>query len=84
MSCTIRRCKNSRNEHGLPVVLLVITIGMRQEEILGLTWDCINFDRQKIYLKETKNGRPRIISIVGKAFVLLRSHYLKKCPYTLA
>lgn len=73
-------CKNSRNEHLLPVVVLAITTGMRRNEILGLTWDCIDLDRQSIIIKETKNGKPRTVSIVGEAFELLRSHYLKKNP----
>ncbi|WP_052436129.1 site-specific integrase [Neochlamydia sp. EPS4] len=87
----LEECKNSRNEHLLPVMLLAITTGMRRGEILRVTWNCINFDRQEIYLKETKKGRTRSISIVGKACELLRSHYLKrnalfkkKCPHNLA
>lgn len=73
-------CKNSRNGHLLPVVLLAITTGMRQGEILGLTWDCIDLDRKVISLKETKNGHPRTVSIVGEALEILRSHYLKRLP----
>ena len=71
----LEECKNSRNEHLLPIVLLAITTGMRRGEILGLTWDCIDLDRQTIYLKETKNGKPRTVSIVGQALDLLKSHY---------
>ena len=55
----LEACKNSRNEHLPLIVLLAITTGMRQGEILGLTWDCIDFVRETITLKETKNGRPR-------------------------
>lgn len=78
----LEECKNSRSEHLLPVVLLAITTGMRQGEILGLTWDCIDLDRKVISLKETKNGNPRTVSIVGEALEILRSHYLKRLPYT--
>jgi integrase len=71
-------CKNSRNEHLLPVVVLAVTTGMRRGEILGLTWDCIDLDRQTITLKETKNGKQRTVSIVGEALELLRSHCSKR------
>lgn len=74
----LEECKNSRNEHLLPIVLLAITTGMRRGEIVGLTWDCIDLDRQIINLKETKNGRPRTVSIVGQSLNLLRSHYSKR------
>jgi integrase len=74
----LEECKQSRNEHLLPVVLLAITTGMRRGEILGLTWDCIDLERKVINLKETKNGRPRTVSIVGQAIDLLKDHYSKR------
>lgn len=75
-------CKNSRNEHLLPVVVLAITTGMRRGEILGLTWDCVDFEGQTILLKETKNGKQRIVSIVGESLELLRIHYQNRNPNT--
>lgn len=74
----LEECKNSRNEHLLPVVLLAITTGMRRGEILGLTWDCIDLERQMISLKETKNGKPRTVSIVGQTLDLLKNHHAKR------
>lgn len=71
-------CKNSKNEHLLPIVVLAITTGMRKGEILGLTWDCIDLERHTITLKETKNGKHRTVSIVGEALELLLSHYQKR------
>ena len=71
-------CQKSRNEYLALIVLLAITTGMRQGEILGLTWDCIDFDRETITLKETKNGRPRTVSLVGQPLQLLRDQYLKR------
>lgn len=35
----------------------------RQSEILNLEWHHIDFNNQLPYLKETKNGHPRSISI---------------------
>ena len=66
----LEACHQSRNEHLILIVLLAITTGMRQGEILGLTWDCIDFDRQFITLKETKNGRSRNVALVGQPFTI--------------
>lgn len=72
----LEACKNSRNEYLLPIVLIAITTGMRQGEILGLTWECIDLERGIITLKETKNGRPRIVSLVGDALNVMRERSL--------
>lgn len=82
--CTrlIEACLNSRNEHLLLIVLLAITTGMRRGEILGLTWDCIDFERNSIILKETKNGRHRTVSLIGQPLQLLHEQYLKRSLHT--
>ncbi|MGZ3633875.1 MAG: tyrosine-type recombinase/integrase [Parachlamydiaceae bacterium] len=59
-------CRNSRNEHLLPIFLIAITTGMRKSEVIKLTWDCVDLDRGLISLKETKNGKPRTTSLVGE------------------
>lgn len=46
-----------------PIVLIAITTGARQGEILNLEWQHVDFDNKLAYLKETKNGRPRSISL---------------------
>jgi len=55
-------CKESRSPYLYPIVLIAITTGARQGEILNLEWRHIDFDNKLAYLKETKNGRPRSIS----------------------
>ena len=56
------------------IILLAVASGMRQGEILGLTWSCINGDRIEVkhslqnlpkahILKEPKNGKRRIVVI---------------------
>lgn len=82
--CTriLAECAKSQNEHLLPIVLLAITTGMRQGEITGLTWDCVDLERQMINLKETKNGRPRTVSLVGEVLQLLRERFLVRNQHT--
>lgn len=56
-------CRQSRSSYLYPVVLISITTGARQGEILNLEWSHIDFDNKLACLKETKNGRPRSISL---------------------
>lgn len=75
-------CEQSRNEHLKVIVLIAITTGMRQGEITGLTWDCVDLERGVISLKDTKNGKPRTISLVGEPLQILKAHFLKQRSHT--
>ena len=54
-------------------VVLSLTTGARQAEIMSLRWGQIDFDRQVITLHETKNGERRALPLVGEAFTLLQA-----------
>lgn len=60
-------CRESRNSYLYCIVLLEFTTGMRQGEILSLTWDQIDFNNKLAHLKETKNGTPRSVPLVTPA-----------------
>lgn len=53
-------------------VVLSLTTGARQSEIMGLRFRQIDFARQVITLQETKNGDRRALPLVGEAFALLQ------------
>jgi integrase len=53
-------------------VLLSLTTGGRQGEVMSLRWEQIDFRRQVITLHETKNGERRSLPLVGEAFSLLK------------
>jgi integrase len=53
-------------------VVLSLTTGARQAEIMGLRWGQIDFARQVISLQKTKNGDRRALPLVGQALDLLR------------
>lgn len=53
-------------------VILSLTTGARQAEIMSLHWGQINFARRVITLSKTKNGETRAIPLVGEAFTLLQ------------
>lgn len=67
-------CKASRNKELYLIVLLAISTGARQSEILGLSWDDVMFDSKRIVLRDTKNGETRSVPLVGPAFDLMKSH----------
>ena len=51
--------KNNKQLH--LAILIALNTGMRQGEILKLTWDNIDFDRNHITVRDTKNGSNRVI-----------------------
>lgn len=56
-------CRKSKSPYLYFFVLMSLSTGARQGEILGLEWRHIDFDNQVAHLKETKNGRPVSISL---------------------
>jgi integrase len=52
-------------------VVLSLTTGARQAEVMSLRWGQIDFARQVITLHKTKNGETRAIPLVGEALALL-------------
>lgn len=45
------------------LVLMALTTGCRQAELLGLRWSDIDFKQRTAYLATTKNGDPRVVPI---------------------
>jgi len=60
------------NPHIWPIIVFAIETGMRRGEILGLTWDNTNLERQLAYLPLTKNGTSREVPLSTKAADVLR------------
>ena len=54
-------------------VVLSLTTGARQSEVMTLRWGQVDFNRKLITLHETKNGERRAIPLVGEAFTLLQA-----------
>ena len=59
-----------------PIIICALHTGMRRGEILGLTWDCVDFKEKYITLLKTKNNKVRKIPLSN----LLLSE-LKKLNY---
>jgi len=59
----LEACRQSRSPYLFCIVLISLTTGARQGEILSLEWKHIDFENKLAFLTETKNGRPRSISL---------------------
>ncbi len=70
----LKACEASKNSYLYPVVVLALSTGMRQGEIMGLTWDNVDLNQCRITLHETKNGELRVVPVAGKALELLKEH----------
>jgi integrase len=69
----LRACEASRNAHLHIVVVLAVSTGMRQGEILGLRRKDVDCEAGSIILATTKNDDIRIVPLAGKALALLRA-----------
>ena len=77
-----------RRAHIRPIVVALQT-GMRQGEILGLTWKNVDFEQKTIYVAHTKTGRPRKLPMnepvevelkISEAECFVRGTCLQLCP----
>ncbi len=76
----LQACSESASPLLLPIVVLALSTGMRQNEILGLTWQDVDLERGRALLHETKNGERRVITIAGRALKLLQELAAKRDP----
>ncbi len=69
----LEACKMSDSEYLYIIVVLAISTGARRNEIVGLKWEQVNFEREIITLYETKNGEIRVLPVQGHALNLLKN-----------
>jgi integrase len=70
----LKACKSSDNSYLYPVVVLALSTGMRQGEIMGLKWSNVDFQHGRIILKNTKNGESRGVPVTGLALEAMKNH----------
>lgn len=70
----LQTCQESRNKQLYLIVMLALSTGARQGEILGLNWEDVSFDQKRIILRDTKNGETRAVPLVGTVYNLLKDH----------
>lgn len=67
----LKACRESKHKDLLLAVLLSLSTGGRQSEIMTLTWKQIDLKAQTATLLDTKNGSMRTLPIVGDALTML-------------
>ena len=70
----LNACKQNKYKGLYPIVVIALSTGCRQGEILGLRWSDVDLKQKCIRLQETKNGQPRKLPLYGKAFEVLADH----------
>jgi integrase len=68
----LNACKKSSNTYLHTIVVLALSTGMRQGEILNLRWPDVDLNTGRIILHETKNGERRVVPLLGRARELLK------------
>jgi integrase len=56
-----------------PLIILAVETGMRLGEMLKVTWDDWDSEKQTLYLRDTKNGSNRLIPISDSANAVMRT-----------
>ena len=67
----LKACLESEEPLLYPLVVLALSTGARQGELLNLRWSEVDFEQGQIRLLETKNNERRSVPLVGKARELL-------------
>ena len=68
----LESCQESKCPHLYPVVVLALSTGARQSEILTLKWKQVDFVRGAITLYQTKNNEIRSLPLTGLAAKVLK------------
>jgi integrase len=70
----LKACKESVNSLLYPCVILALSSGMRQGELMGLKWQDVNLKDGFLILHKTKNGDRRRVPLSGLGLSLLQEH----------
>ena len=68
----LAECRESRNLFLYPAVVVALSTGIRQGELLGLRWRDVDLQRQVIVLHKTKNDERRAVPLAGHALQVMR------------
>src|SRR5262249_11105810 len=64
-------------------VVLALSTGARQMELLTLTWPQVDFEQGVVRLLETKNGTSRVLPLTGRALELMHDRFKGRRADTL-
>jgi integrase len=78
----LEKCRTQKNPNLADLAELALYTGMRQGELLGLTWDRVDGARGVVLLERTKSGRRREVPLNGPADAILARRTPEKRPVT--
>lgn len=70
----LKACRESTNPYIHTVVVLALSTGMRQGEIMNLKWSDVDLKTNRVVLHETKNDERRVVPLLGHAKEQLKEH----------
>jgi integrase len=70
----LEECENSPNKLLYICIVLSLSTGMRQGELMNLKWCDVFLNENYLILHETKNGERRRITLSGLGLQLLKNH----------
>lgn len=80
ISRLIASSRQSKSPYLYCIILLSLTTGARQGELLNLEWKHIDFENKLASIKETKNGHPRSIALCEPVVQELQRLYQNRNP----
>ena len=70
----LNACQESSNKQLYLCVILAMSTGMRQAELMELTWKDVDIKADFLLLNKTKNGNRRHVPLAGHGLELLKEH----------
>lgn len=71
----LKACREHSNPNIYPAVMLALATGARASNIRFLRWEDVDRDTWTLTIRETKNGTPRYLPVVGPAQGALQAHF---------
>jgi integrase len=68
-------CRASSDPNIHCAVTLALATGARYSNLRMLTWDDVDFTSWRLRFRQTKNGEPRYVPVVGSAQAVLRAQF---------
>jgi integrase len=67
----LEACRASRTKHLASLITVALESGLRRAELLGLTWDRVDFSRGVLRLEKTKSGKRREVPMRQAVYEVL-------------
>ena len=78
----LAEAQKSQDERLYPLILVTLSTGARQDELLSLRWGDIDLERRVAVLQMTKNRERRALPLHGKALEMLKERLKVRRPDT--